>query len=88
MSTPDKKDMERRARDALQMLDRAKSGHDPLDTLDGSGPVNEWVAIGYAKSALRRALGLPPDQPTGVQWDMPKDQVQPMWPAEKSGESR
>ena len=41
------------------MLERAKSGHDPLDTLDGKGPVNEWAAMGYAKAALRRALGLP-----------------------------
>lgn len=51
--------MERYVRDALQMLERAKSGHDPLDTLDGKGPVNEWAAMGYAKAALRRALGLP-----------------------------
>lgn len=65
MTTPSKKDMERRVRDALEMLERAKSGHNPLDTLDGSGPVNEWVALGYAKAVLRRALGLP---------NQPKDQ--------------
>ena len=51
--------MERHVRDALQMLERVKYGHNPLDTLDGSGPVNEWVAMGYAKAALRSALGLP-----------------------------
>ena len=64
MSTLSKNDMERHVRDALQMLERVKYGHNPLDTLDGSGPVNEWVAMGYAKAALRSALGLP-IQPDG-----------------------
>jgi hypothetical protein len=58
MNKSTKTQMERQVQDALEMLERAKAGHDALGTLDGSGPVNEWVAIGYAKSALQRALGL------------------------------
>ena len=52
-ATPTKSQVLRAARQALEMLERAKGGADPLGTLEGTGPVNEWVAIGYAKSALQ-----------------------------------
>ena len=57
-------------RSALEMLERARYGCNlpGSDDLAPSGPINEAYAIGWAKSALRRALGLsnlPADQPKG-----------------------
>lgn len=62
MSTPAKKDMERKVREALEILERSKS--DGAMSAEGKGPVDTYFAVGFAKSTLRRALGLT-DQPTG-----------------------
>ncbi len=51
---------------ALQMLNRASHGASVQDSqIDGDAPVNEWFAIGSAKSSIKFALaqlGIPTDQ--------------------------
>jgi L-asparaginase II len=55
------KDLERNARDALDVLMRARV--DGSDTACGhDGPVNIHVAIGYARACLRIGLRMPPKE--------------------------
>lgn len=60
---PTREEQERLMRSALEMLERAKPGGKWRDIGD-TGPVDPSFAAGWAKSSLRRALGLS-DQPTG-----------------------
>lgn len=66
MSRDGKKRAAEHLQRALQMLNRASHGVCPQDSqLDGDAPVNEWFAIGSAKSSIRFALaqlGIKTDQ--------------------------